>query len=255
MKGEELFDKDGRRITKDLKSAISDANRNYHLVQPQMTSEEDYANRFIRLEGLIDITVGQFKNESEHLLNIIQSDPQISNIVNGIHLPVIVSQMSVNNLGNTLEWYLDSAGESYKKTFKNREFHNYRKGTLTNAVSIVPESRHDRLIEVMKSKTVVGIYFPNPLQGFSICADREQMVTLPEGFILSGLDVVIGMIMYPDVLARDWYTLGFDLAAFSWQSVDSSLCFKAHVDRLNFVNTGLLGYALDSFSGGLLFLG
>lgn len=254
MEGQEFFDKDGRRIPENLKSAVFDANRDFYLVQPQMTSEEDYAIRLARLTNTDNITVRQFRNESERLLDVIQSDPKILNIVNGVHLPVVIPRMSVNNLGTTLERYLDSAGESYKETFKNREFRNYRKGTLTNAVSLVPESRHDRLIEIIESKTVVGIYFPNPLQGFSVRADREQMATLPESFILSGLDVVIGMIMHPDVLARDWHTPGLDLAAFSWQSV--SLDFGAREDgMLCFDRTASLGCADDYYSGGLLFLG
>ena len=54
----------------------------------------------------------------------------------------------------------------------------------------------------MNHASTVGIYFPNPLQGFSVDAGWEQMATLPEGFILSGIDIIIAMIMYPDILTQ-----------------------------------------------------
>jgi hypothetical protein len=107
----------------------------------------------------------------------------------------------------------------------------------------------------MKQGPVKGIHFPNPLQGFSIKASREQMLTLPKGFILSGLDTAIAMIMYPDVLARGYLTPGLDLAALSWQSADYSLFFRADVSRLDFDNSDGLAVDYGNYSGGLLFLG
>ena len=98
------------------------------------------------------------------------------------------------------------------------------KMTLAGKVSIVPGSRHEKLIEKMMQDYVVAIYFPNPLQGFSINASREQMATLPESLILAGgFDTASAMSMYPDIIARDWHTPGYDLSALNWQSSDYSL--------------------------------
>ena len=93
------------------------------------------------------------------------------------------------------------------------------------------------------------------IQGFSIHADREQMSTLPEGFVLSGMDTPIAMVMYSDILARDYNTPGLDLATLQWQSADCSLSFKACDGGLGFVSTDVLASAHDDYSGGLLFLG
>ncbi len=81
------------------------------------------------------------------------------------------------------------------------------------------------------------------------------MSTLPEGFILPGMDTPIAMMMYPDVLAYDWNTPGLDLAALKWQSADYSLIFDTDGDGLDFDRTASLADVYDYVSGSLLFLG
>lgn len=254
-----LFDKHGRRIPEGLSANVRDANRDFRLDQPQLEQEVDFANHITRLHGCLGvdtaITTEQLKQETERLLALIRDNSQITNIANGVWLPVVLPQLTTDDLGETLEQYLEAAGKSYVKTFSDRKFYNYRKGTLAGGVNIIDGSRHDQLIERMKQGPVIGIHFPNPLQGFSIKASREQMATLPEGFILSGLDTPIAMAMYPDILARDWSTSGLDLAALSWRSADSSLYFGANADKLDFDVTDYLAYADGYYSGGLLFLG
>ena len=258
--GHLLFDKHGRRIPEGLQTDVCDANRKFRLEQPKLKAEVDYANRITRLYGCLSmdtsITAEQFKTETERLLAMIRDNPQIVNIVNGVCLPVILPQLTIDDLGIALEQYLEAVDKSYAKTFSDRKFYNYRKGTLVNEVSIVDKSRHNQLIERMKQGPVIGIHFPNPLQGFSINADREQISTLPEGFILSGMDIPIAMAIYPDILARDYNTPGLDMAALSWQSVGDSLGFKAFGGRLGFAGTVYLADACGgTCSGGLLFLG
>jgi len=165
--------------------------------------------------------------------------------------------METDDVGAELERYLEAVSRSYIKAFGNREFYNYRKGTLASDVSVIDSSHHNQLIERMKREPVIGIHFPNSLQGFSINASREQMATLPKGFILSGLDTAIAMLMYPDVLARDYRTPGLYLAAFSRRSANYSFCFVVveDVSRLDFGRTDSPSNANDSYSSGLLFLG
>lgn len=169
---------------------------------------------------------------------------------------MILPKIETDNIGNVLENCLGAVRKSYIDVFPDRKFNNYRVGELSNQVFITEGSRHDYLINRMKQGPVIAIHFPNSLQGFSINASRKQMATLPEGFILSGLDTVIAMAMYPDVLARDWYTPGYDLAALLWRSPGCSLHFWAGDGRLSFDVGGALGGACgDYFSSGLLFLG
>ena len=256
-----FFDKHGRRIPKGLKANACDANanRNFRLDQPKLGEEVDFANRITRLHGCLDVNTGvtaeQFKVETERLLAIIRDNTQVANITNGVWLPVVLPKLITDDLGAELGLYLEAVGNSYTKTFSDRKFYNHCKGTLGGNVSIIDGSRYDQLIERMKQGPVIGIHFPNPLQGFSINAQREQMSTLPEGFILSGLDTAIAMVMYPDILACKYNTPGLDLPALQWQSVDYSLNFWAYDVELGFVHTDDLAFAADDYSGGLLFLG
>ena len=254
-----FFDKHGRRIPEGLKANVCDANRDFRLDQPKLDKEVDFANRILQLHGCLsidtEVTAEQLKGETERLLAMIRENSQIANIASGVCLPVVLPKLVTDDLGAELELYLAGVNNSYAKTFGDRKFYNHRKGTLANEVSVVDGSRHDQLISRMKEGLVIGLHFPNPLQGFSINASREQMSTLPEGFILSGVDTPIAMTMYPDILARDWNTPGLDMAALSWRSADSSLRFRALDDGLDFSRTGPLASVYVDYSGGLLFFG
>jgi hypothetical protein len=254
-----LFDKHGRRIPEGLQANVCDASQKFRLDQPKLDTEIDFANRIMRLHECLSIDTGvmaeQLKAETERLLAILRDNPQIANIVNGVCLPVVLPKLVTDDLGAELELYLDGVNNSYVKTFGNRKFYNYRKNTLATDVSIIDGSWHDQLVSRMKGGPVTGLHFPNPLQGFSIHADREQMSTLPKGFILSGMDTPIAMVMYPDILARDHNMLGLDLAALQWRSAGYSLFFGASDEGLDFAFTDNLAHAYDYYSGGLLFLG
>jgi len=254
-----LFDKYGRRIPEDLKANVCDADRDFHLNQPKLDEEVDFANRITRLHRCLsidtEVTAEQLKMEIGRLLALVRSNSQIANITNGVWLPVVLPKFVTDDIGAELELYMTAVGNSYAKTFSDRNFYNHRKGTLANEVSIVNGSRHEQLVERMKQGPVIGIHFPNPLQGFSINASREQMSTLPERFVLSGMDTPIAVAMYPDILARDWNTPGLDLTALSWRSADYSLNFGANDAELDFSSTGNLAGADDDYSGGLLFFG
>ncbi len=254
-----LFDEYGRRIPEGLQAKVCDANRNFRLNQPELERDAHYASRITRLHECLDldtgITVQQLKAETERSLDRIRDDPRIAKITNGVWLPVIMPKLITDDLGTALEQYLEGVGESYAKTFSDRKFHNHCKGSLANEVSIVEGSRHDQLVERMRQGPVMGIYFPSSLQGHSIDAQKEQMSSLPKGFILSSMDTLSAMVMYLDILARDRNTPSLDMAALFWRSTDYSLGFRAGDDRLDFGSTDVLAYALGRYSGGLLFLG
>lgn len=254
-----FFDKHGRRIPEGLQANVCDAKWIFRLEQPKLDEENDFADRIFRLHECLGIntriTAEQFMAETKRMLAIIMEKSQIANITNGVYLPVIIPRFMTDDLGVELDLYLDGVARSYVKTFGDRKFHNFRKGTLANKVSVVEGSRHDRLIERMKEGPVIGLHFPNSLQGFSIRADREQMLGLSRRLILSGMDTVIAMTMYPDKLARDWHTPGLDLAALQWHFGNYSFNFRADGAALGFSGTDSLASAAAEYSGGLLFLG
>ena len=97
---------------------------------------------------------------------------------------------------------------------------------------------------------------PEYLQGFSVHADREQMSSLPEQFLLGGaLEAAACYIAYPDVLARDGNTPLLDLAAMQWQSADYSLYFYAGDGYASFDHGTTLDGAAGDCAGGLVVLG
>ena len=254
-----LIDRNGRVIpTSGLKAKVTDANRDFQLIQPDF----DYAERLARLRKSFGPDTAfpderKFSFRSQALIHALVNDQLLRPLMNCAYLPVCFPQMAVDNYGRTLEdVFLEAVERSYRNQFPDRKFVNYRKGELAGKVSIVTGSRHRKLLARMAKEPVVGIYFPSPLQGFSIFSDREQMDYLPDSLLLSGaLDTALAMTAYPDVLARDRHTPGLDCSANTWQSTEYSLYFKAYDFSLKFAHTDYLGYSHDNYSGGLLFLG
>lgn len=251
-----LIDKHGRVIpAKSLQSAVCDPNRDFYLKQPKI----DYGQVMTRLSNYlqvrVDCSAAEFERRANKLIEQLSADPRLSNLLKGVHLPIVLPQMPVDDYGKVLdEVFLTAVEKAYAAAFPGRPFNNYRKGDLAGKVTIITETRHEQLLAKMSAGTVVGIYFPTTLQGFSIPAVREQMASLPENVILSGgLDIAMAMAMYPEILARDFHTPGLDLAALQWSSAAYSLYFRAHGDCLYFGGRGLDAH--DYCSGGLLLLG
>lgn len=252
-----LFDKNGFRIKpKGLKAAVTTPNTSYRLVQPISPP----VVRLARMQHLgVEpfISSEEFFDRSTAILKRVETDETTAKLLKGVALPFAIPQIQMNDYGTVLdEKFLPAVEASYREQFPNQPFNNYRKGELANQVTIVEGSRHEQLVEAMHKGVVVGVYFPNCLQGFSIHADREQMSSLPEHFLLAGgFDVAACMIAYPDVLARDGNTPLLDLAALQWQSEQASLCFNAYDDDADFDRRTNLGEASGRYAGGLVVLG
>lgn len=258
-----LFDKNARRIPMNLQKAVCDADKKFCLNRAHVNTVSDYAGRLIRFqqafkEGPV-MSAAEFETKSKKLIGEIANNEALANLLlKGVFLPIILPKLeNFSNYGKTLEAvFLPAVKFFYEKEFPGRKFFNYRENDLEGKVGIVAGSRHERLIAKMQKGISVALYFPNPLQGFSVLASREQMLTLPDKLILAGgFDSAVAQAMYPDILDRDFETPGYDLSALSWQSADYSLCFRAGDDGLRFGYGGGLGDVGDRYSSGLLFLG
>ncbi len=252
-----LFDKTGRRIKpKDLKASICDPNKNYYVKQPAVIDYSDRLYRGFEKTGLLScMSAADFTDEAIALINEVNNDKQYKDLLNGPYLPIIIPKSKLTDLGAMTEELVGAAEKAYKKQFPNRPFTNYRKNDLKGKVSIIPGSRYEQLLNKIKDESVVGIYFPTALQGYSVDAQREQMSTMPERFILSGpLDTAMAFTMYSDVLGRDGSTPVYDCSAVQWQSSESSLNFSADDDYACFGYRARLSPAFVRSSGGLLFV-
>lgn len=257
-----FFDRHGRCLPSPLiTSRVCDANRNFHIFQPTL----DYAERHARLTeclGELSITAAEFAQRSDCVIAQLRENPQTANALKDVFLPIIAPRLIIKDLGTCLEEILlPAVRRSYTQQFPRRPFISCSRGDLVDKVplvgqvSLVAGTRHEQLVADMAQSPVVGIFLPNPLQGFSVQAQREQVAAMPKEFVLSALDTFIAMIMYPDVLARNSNIIGLDCSALQWQSVGWSLHFKAIGSGLGFNNGSFLSDPNGSCSGGFIFLG
>ncbi|OGY48335.1 MAG: hypothetical protein A2663_02255 [Candidatus Buchananbacteria bacterium RIFCSPHIGHO2_01_FULL_46_12] len=253
-----LFDKNGRRIPWNLRAAVCDPDPDFKLAGQEKV---DFASRLSRLadalEMAVPITAARFEDEAGQLVELVKTAANglCANILKGVCLPIIVPQTTEGDYGAVLEsFYLPALERAYKKEYPSRAFTNHPKGKLANQVTIVPDICHDRLAAKSRLGWQVILFFPNPLQGFSVHAQREQLAQLPEEFSLAGgIDGLPAWTMWVDVLTRDHQTPGFDLSALQWQASAYSLCVRAGATGTVFGCESGLGHALGLCSGGLSF--
>jgi len=195
-----------------------------------------------------------FEQRSEVLLGKLKRHEWLAPILNGAHMPICLPQCVIGDYGRLVdELFLPGVKKAYETEFSDRHFHDRMSGKLHGQLAIADDSCQERLIKKIATEPVVGILFPVALQGYSVLAAREQMASLPEGFVLSGvLDSCIAMAAYPDVLAQD-HAPTLVCPGTTWQSA-FSLCFHPSSKSLDFCVADE-ACALGSFSPGLLYIG
>ncbi|MFH0814806.1 MAG: hypothetical protein V1902_01810 [Candidatus Falkowbacteria bacterium] len=256
-----VYDKNGRRIPpQGMKSSVCDANYGYcptRLEQLPFGAKLKLAQEVFNDKSLTFVSVEQFFERINALVMKIEADETIKNVLKGAWYPFVIPGglgVTAANYGDKMDKVLLSAvARAYTKAFPNRPFHNNLNGQLSGEVTIWQGSRHERVLEAASKEPVVGIYFPTALQGYSINADREQMATLPEMFMLAGgLDTMCAMSMYAAELLRDNKTPCYDMAALAWRgwSLD---CYAYDVSAF-FRDGRRLAGAYDYIAGGLVAL-
>lgn len=255
-----LVDQNGRRIPlKNIGGGVVQANSDNYIVRPLI----NYAAILGRLQRFFGpevqfVSVEEFEEQAKVLIRELTHDKQAKNLLKGSYLPLAFPKLEITDYGRTLEEvFLIAAKHSYLDAFPDRIFYNLRAGTLAGQVGIVEGVRHDKLIQKMAKGPVVGIWFPNPLQGFSVAADREQIAAFGEGMSLSGaIDTATAWVASPLTFARDFNVPGLKCAANSWMGRGHTLCFVAYDDHGTFIGYG--GHDVGpnkNFSSSLLFLG
>ncbi len=249
-----LFDQHGRGIPFPGMKDVVDANRSFYVTQPVI----DYAAILVRLQqffglGFTFMPASEFQERCMVAIELVKSDLQIANLLKWPHFPFVIPQLT-GDLGKLLDDNIVPALErSYLAQFPERSFNNYRHGELAGQVTVVVNTRQERLIQAMVKGSVCGVYFPTALRGFGIQADREFINHLPECLILSGMEVPVAVTAYPEIFGRDYHTPGLDMASLQWQSPKYSLLFKAHDGNALFGHRNLLAY--ENYSGGVSILG
>ncbi|TAN33773.1 hypothetical protein EPN28_01315 [Patescibacteria group bacterium] len=251
-----LADKRGRCIPiPGMRGRVVDANRNFRLGHLEISTVGILYNlrQFFAPEMKFP-SEAEFARRVADLIALAEKDKQTKNLLKGAYWPLCFPQLAVVDYGRSLEEiFLPAVKRSYEAAFPGRNFKNYRADELVEQVTVAAGTRHEMLLAKMAEGPVVGLWFANPLQGFGIHADREQIAAFPESFILSGaIDTATAMVADPQTLCRSYKTPSYVCAANVWYH-NSSPYFRADDDKLYF-SVGVID-ASDFSSGGLLFLG
>ena len=92
--------------------------------------------------------------------------------------------------------------QAQSETNPKYEFVNHCKHDLSNQLKVVPNSRHEKLLESMQKDVVVGYYYPC-LMEYSLPAAIESINNLPNQFLLAGgFDTCSAFIGSPNLLLR-----------------------------------------------------
>lgn len=254
----DLFNEEGVRISKNIKAPVYISSIAFDYLQPRVNKTSDFNKCLNRLHKFLGtdagITAQEFEEETKRLRGSIQEDVYIKNLLTNTHLPVVMPKLKRDDIGAELNDYLNAAKKSYLNYFPDK-FFQQAVGDLHGMVSTVEGSRHERLLAKMSEGPVVGIYFPNALHLFSRSAQIEQISGLTPEFVLSGIDVIIAMIMYPEVLGL-FFSTPSNLTAIGWNQVQSSFSFNACASGVSFASNVSSGniFSRTSFGGGLLYI-
>ena len=238
------FDESGRRVPTSSMRVFNNApNFYYQLKDPQVK----YSSVLERLDqaGLSgSITLPQFKEKAEAILNTIKQDSNYSNLLNGVHIPFAISiQESEIDLGRNLEdLLLPKLKESFSSSFPDCHFRAVLQSdsALVDHISLCNDSRYHVLVDAAKTATVVGWYFPQAIQEFDVDSQRRQMSELPmiDGADLclsGGLDICTAVTGTPSLLVNEEaYPPILCMSAYQHEDPRMVLLLKSYGPHLEF---------------------
>lgn len=197
-----LVDHTGRLIPAHLgiTCAVCDENRNFHIQQSTINYGEILA-RYTEFfpKGTLFLSAAEFKDRAEAGKERLTQDNLTSDLVKRVHMPLPLPHYAVSEYGTSMQdFFLLAVRNAYETQFPQRKFVNYRDGELAGQVSVIPNVGHDRVITLMAEGPGMAWYFPNPMQGFSVLAQREAMkMLLQRGFTLAGaIEPALGFVGY-----------------------------------------------------------
>jgi hypothetical protein len=207
------FNETGRRIpTKGMRTFGQTPSYYYKISQPEINfaSIFERQQKFNRISN--KLTVDEFSNKAESLLDIIKKNDNYSNLLKGVHVPFVLEYSSgEDDLGASLErTHLPNLKSAFNDRYPDSHFKAILQSNseLPGHVSLDPDSRYDELIDTGQRGSVVGWYFPQALQEFDIKSQRSQMKELPilDGAkicLSGGVDICSALIGTPELLISE----------------------------------------------------
>lgn len=231
-----LFDRYGRCSAEDLTADVHRKSRRYFRInQPEVDLKEIYGRITQFVPGDYPPCV-VFEKDIGEMLNSIRSNPMVEGIMRGVYVPFILPRTVVLDEGQALEeHYLGYLIKSFKNKFPHYDFKDHHITPLSGCFKAVIGSRHEKLVNMLSSQHVTGIYFPTFTE-FSIKAAVERIQDLPDNFILAGpIDTTIALIAAPKLLQnKKEYSPLLWLPGLTTKE-DDCYCFEAYGYDLTFI--------------------
>ncbi len=242
------FDQSGRCIPgTSVTAPVNAPSDRYGLTQPSIDYRDIYARITDHL-GPTSVSADEFADRAEGLLQVLGRYDDTASVAAGVRVPFLLVAGASDDIGLALDLtFLPALARS------RRTFTNVVTGRLSGAVGISRKSSHDRLLRAMAGGSVVGLYFPLALSGFSVPAARQQMGELPLVVSLSGAyEVCSALIGSPDLLTKPGgYPPQLELAALHGESLSYGYHFASYGSDLTFNGRHHHGHASDYVSPGL----
>ena len=199
-----LFDEYGRCIPDHVVSPVNKESRRYFIFDK---SEVNYTDIYNRIKSYLDpstnLSLDEFETRAKDILKNLNNDSITKNITKGVGVPFFLPNKNITDIGTVLvEEYLNALQKSFKDQNPKYEFVNHCKEILNNKLIIAHNSRHEKLLNLMKEHSVVGYFYPC-LMEYSLPAAIERIESLPNNFILAGgIDTCAAFIGSPNLLLR-----------------------------------------------------
>lgn len=199
----DFFDEFGRCIPKTGLPVHATSRRYFKCDKPRTDRKEAYARIKRHLGPGLEISERHFCDALDRITQQLRDDPTTRNMLNGVGVPFVIPSMLVTEIGTLLEEkFIPALANAYESKFPAYRFNNHAVTGLAGNLSVLEGSRHERLIDAMSKKDVVGMYFPS-LTEYSIPACIEQLKALPDYLMLSGgFDTCAALTGTPEVLMR-----------------------------------------------------
>ena len=189
---------------------FSSENKEYYKIDQSKINYELILRRLqvgnAELESLGKL---EFEIEINKIIEKINKNKDYKNLLNGTWIPFIYKRKNNGmDLGRELEEeLLPQVKNSFLQRYPHAEFKAILQSNskLINNLYLDPDSRYEEFVEKSEQRIIIGVYFPQALQGFDVTSQREQMKSLKISsdlkiYLSGGMDICAAMIGCPELL-------------------------------------------------------
>ena len=206
------------------------------------------------------------EREHQTLYELINSNSDYRNILLGTSIPFAVSMHDLeHDIGSQLEnIFLPIVKKTYEESQKGSWFKATLQGDsfLEDSLKVVMGTGYDEFLDAVKSRCVVGYYFPTAFQEYDVASQRNQLNKLPRvvdfSVCVSGhVEASYSLLMHPDLLfVRNSYSPILCLSALEHSDPRMIPVFKSYGPHLEFwllsqMMTPTQTQVSEQWSGGL----